>query len=334
MKRIDWIGNLILIPSLVSILLALTDAGTKSPWSSFRIIVPLVLGFVGLIAFQIYESSPFCIEPTVPTRLFNNRTSLTAYILTFIHIVTSIWIIYFLPVYFQSVLGSTPSRSGVDILPTFMILLPFAITSGLAVTKIGRYRPMHHLGFAIMIIGFGLFTLLNSSTTTAEWVVYQGIAAVGSGIIVASLLPAIQASLSDEDAAASTALFAFTKSFGAIWGVTIPVAVFNNQFDKLLYRITDPAVRTVLANGQAYEHASRAFIYSFQEAATVEIVGVYTDALKSVWIVGTAITAVGFLLVFLEKEIKLRTELNTEYGMKEKEKGLNNAGVPIAEVKV
>jgi hypothetical protein len=40
------------------------------------------------------------------------------------------------------------------------------------------------------------------------------------------LLPAIQASHDDSDAAAaaSTALFAFTWSFGAIWGITIPVA--------------------------------------------------------------------------------------------------------------
>jgi hypothetical protein len=332
MKRIDWTGNLILIPSLVSILLALTDAGTKAPWSSFRIIVPLVLGFTGLIFFQLYEYSPFCIEPIVPTRLFSNRTSLTAYMLTFIHIVTSIWVIYFLPVYFQSVLGSTPSRSGVQILPTFMILLPFAIASGLVVTKLGRYRPMHHLGFAAMIIGFGVFTLLNSSSTTAEWVIYQGIVASGSGIIIAPLLPAIQASLSEADAAASTALFAFTRSFGAIWGVAIPVAVFNNQFDKRLYRISDPAVRVLLENGQAYEHASRAFIYSFSEVIREEIVGVYTDALKSVWIVGAAIAGLGFLLVFLEKEIKLRTELKTEYGMKEK--GVNSAKIVTAEVAV
>lgn len=327
MKRIDWIGNLILIPSLVSILIALNDSDTKAPWSSFRILVPLILGFLGLIVFQIYESLPYCREPTVPPRLFSNRTSLAAYILTFLHIVTSMWVMFFLPVYFQSVQASSPSRSGVQILPTFMILLPFAIVSGLVVTKLGRYRPIHHAGFAIMIIGFGLFTLLDSESTTAEWVVYQGIVASGSGIILAALLPAIQASLSEEDAAASTALFAFMRSFGAIWGVTIPVAVFNNQFDKHLYRITDPAARAQLANGQAYEHASRAFIYSFGEGIREEIVGVYTDALKMVWIVGTAICGLAFLLVFAEKEIKLRTELNSEYGMKEKKKVGSGEGV-------
>ncbi|TVY81182.1 MFS efflux transporter aclA [Lachnellula suecica] len=331
LKRIDWVGNFILAPSLISILFALTDAGTKAPWSSWRIILPLVLGFVGLILFQAYEASPWCVEPTIPVRLFRNRTSLAAYVLTLLHIITSIWTLYFYPLYFQSVLGSSPARSGIQILPTFLILLPFAVVSGLLVTKVGRYRPVHHAGFAIMMIGFGLSTLLNAGSSTAEWVIYQGVIAAGSGVIVSSLLPAIQAAISDDDAAASTALFALLRSFGAIWGITIPVAVFNNQFDKLLYRIQDPAARAALGNGQAYEHASRDFIYAFQEPLKSQIIGVYSDALKTVWQVGIAIAGIGFIVVFAEKELKMRTKLSTEYGMKDKEIEVP-AGAPEAKV--
>ncbi|KUJ16745.1 uncharacterized protein LY89DRAFT_733752 [Mollisia scopiformis] len=92
-----------------------------------------------------------------------------------------------------------------------------------------------------MIIGFGLLTLLNASSSTGAWMVYQSMIAAGSSTILSSILPAIQTSLSDEDPAASTALFAFIRSFGAIWGIAIPVAVFNNQFHRLLYLIQGPA---------------------------------------------------------------------------------------------
>lgn len=330
LKRVDWIGNLVLTPSLVSILIALTDAGTRAPWSSWRIIVPLVLGFIGLIVFQVYEASSWCIEPTVPIRLFKNRTSAAAYMLTLLHVITGIWAIYFFPLYFQSVLGSTPARSGVQVLPTFLILLPFAICSGFLVSKIGRYRPIHHVGFAIMMIGFGISSMLNANSSTAEWVTYQGIIAAGSGIIVSCLLQAIQAALPDSDAAASTGLFAFLRSFGAIWGIAIPVAVFNNQFDKLLYRIADPATRALLGNGQAYQHASRDFIYSFEEPERGQIIGVYADALRMVWLVGVAVAGVGFLVVFLERELKMRTELNTEYGLKEKKKDVPEGMAEVA----
>ena len=313
-------GNLILVPSLIAILIALTDAGTTAPWSSSRVLVPLIVGFAGLVAFHIYEATKYCLEPTIPMRLFTNRTTVTAYILTFIHTLDSIWIIYFLPVYFQAVLGSSPSRSGVQILPTVLILLPFAILGGLALTKSGRYRPFHHVGFALMTLGFGLFTLLKSSSSTAEWVIFQGVTAAGSGIILSTMLPAIQASLAETDSASSTATFAFIRSFGGIWGLTIPAVIFNNQFDHLAHQIVDPSVRAIFVNGQAYEHASRSFIYSFEEITRLQIIGVYTDALKVVWEVGIALCGVAFLLAFVEKEIKLRTDLETEYGMKKEVK--------------
>jgi hypothetical protein len=85
---------------------------------------------VGLIIFGFYESSKFPTEPTIPPRLFTNRTTVIAYILSFVMAITDLWEIYFLPVYFQAVKGSTPSGSGVQVLPTFMFLLPTAITGG------------------------------------------------------------------------------------------------------------------------------------------------------------------------------------------------------------
>jgi MFS family permease len=42
-RRIDFVGNAILILSSVTILIALTDAGAKATWSSWRIILPLAL---------------------------------------------------------------------------------------------------------------------------------------------------------------------------------------------------------------------------------------------------------------------------------------------------
>jgi hypothetical protein len=88
MKRIDFIGNGIFILSSVAILIALTDAGAKATWSSWRIILPFALGFTGLIIFGFYESSRFPTEPTVPPRLFTNRTTVIAYILSFVMAIT------------------------------------------------------------------------------------------------------------------------------------------------------------------------------------------------------------------------------------------------------
>jgi hypothetical protein len=55
-------------------------------------------------------------------------------------------------------------------------------------------------------------------------------------------------------------------------------------------------------------------------------VEVFSGALRVVWLIGIAFAGIGFLLVFVEKEIEPRNELNTEFGMEEREK---NDGLPV-----
>jgi hypothetical protein len=55
-------------------------------------------------------------------------------------------------------------------------------------------------------------------------------------------------------------------------------------------------------------------------------VEVFSGALRVVWLIGIAFAGIGFLLVFVEKEIEPRNELNTEFGMEEREK---HDGLPV-----
>ncbi|MCJ1384436.1 hypothetical protein MMC17_007552 [Xylographa soralifera] len=318
--KIDWAGNIIFVLSMVSILIALSWAGTEYPWSSFHIIVPLVLGLLGCVAFFFYEGSKYCVAPVMPIHLFRHRTSTVSFILTFLHSVVTIWAIYFLPVYFQGVLASSTGRSGVQLLPTILVLIPFAAAAGGLVAKFGRYRPIHHAGFAIMVVGFGLFSLLNANSSTAEWVIFQAIEAAGAGLVIPTLLPAVQAELTDADTALATSTWAFVRSFGMIWGATIPAAIFNNRVDQLSGRISDTNVKAALENGQAYGHATKAFLDSLTDATVrSQVTGVFADALGYMWYVAIALAGLGFLIVIIEKEVPLRKELDTEFGMSQKQ---------------
>ena len=321
LRRIDWIGNAIFVASVLSVLIALSWAGTVYAWSTFRIIVPLVLGFLGFVIFLWYEKSKFCKEPTMPIHLFSNRTSLAAFLLTFLHSTVTIWVLYFLPIYFQGVLGSTPGRSGVQLLPTVLFLIPFAATGGKLVARFGRYRPLHVAGYAIMVVGFGLFSLLSAHSSMAEWVIYQAIEAAGAGLIIPALLPAVQAPLTDADTALATSTWAFVRSFGLVWGATIPAAIFNNRFDQLApSRIQDPTVIAVMSGGKAYQHATRLFLDTLPDVVSRQVTSVLLASLKRTWQTAIGFAGLGFVLVTLEREIKLRQELDTEFGMNTNEK--------------
>lgn len=321
LRRFDWIGNALFVLSMVSILIALSWAGSQYPWSSHRVIVPLVLGFAGSAAFVLFEGSKFCINPTMPLHIFANRTSGAAFAVTFLHILSMVPIMYFLPVYFQAVLGATPSRSGIQLLPTILFMIPGAIAGGTLLSKFGRYLPIQHSGLALMLIGFGLLSLLDANSSTGEWVGYQLLGALGTGLAIPVLLPAVQAPLTETDTALCTAAWSFMRTFGFIWGATIATAVFNNRVDALVPRIADSAICGKLSNGQAYERATKIFIESIPDPATIaQVRFVYVDALHVVWYVSLAFAGLGFLLVFLEKEVPLRKELDTKFAMEEKEK--------------
>lgn len=330
-KRVDYGGNTIIIGSTVSVLYALTYGGTRYAWSDGRVVAPLVIGLIALGLFVLYENAPFVVEPVTPPRLFSNRTSLVVFAATFLNSALLYWVMFFLPVYFQAVLLSSPRRAGVQLLPIITIAVPAAIMAVLLLAKWGKYKPLHLFGFAVCTIGLGLFTLFDKNSSTAEWIIYQMIAGGGSGFVLNTLLPAAQAPLMESDQAAATAIWSFIRSFGNIWGVAIPAAIFNNKFEELAYRINDPSTQQLLSKGHAYEYASANFVKAAPELVRAQIIGVYTDSLKLVWQISIVFSGVAFFLIFLEKQIKLRTELDTEYGLVEKQKeegmeaGLQNA---------
>ncbi|KAF3483154.1 uncharacterized protein GIQ15_02478 [Arthroderma uncinatum] len=316
LARVDWIGNAIFIVAICAIMYALVIGGTIYPWSSYHVLVPLVLGAVGWALFHVFEASPYCLEPTMPPRLFRNRTSMGAYVLAFLGAMLMQWVVYFLAFFFQSVMGQSTTMSGVSVIPFTGFLIPSAIAGGIIISKTGFYRPLHWAGFAIISICMGLFSTWSIRTSRAEWVTLQCLVGLGNGLLLTSILPAIQGALPEADNATATSAYAFLRSFGFVWGVAIPAVIFNGQVDRFLGKVHNAALRDKLARGGAYSLVGTPLLKNLgpDEGA---VQSVYTDSLRTVWQVGMAFGLLGFVLVGVQKHIELRTTLETEFGLEE-----------------
>ncbi|KAI1212619.1 MFS general substrate transporter [Annulohypoxylon truncatum] len=321
--RVDWIGNIVFIGSITSLLVALTFGGTVYPWSSWRIILPIVLGCVGWIAFHGYEYYIRDANACVPPRVFTNRTSVSAFYMIFVTSMLLQWVCFFWPVYFLAVRGVSLVRTGVDFLPYMFLLIPGSAIAGIVLSKTGHYRPLHAVGFVLSTLGPGLNTLLKENTYAGAWAMLQIVDAIGRAFILPTTLPAILASLSEKDVAAATGMYSFLRSFGYVWGITIPAVIFNNRFSQLSYRISDPTVSQTLSGGRAYEFSTGPYVQTLEPGVKSEVLGVYLEALKAVWYGAMAFGASGLIAVAIEKHVPLRTELETEYGLETKveEKG-------------
>ncbi|KAF2734407.1 MFS general substrate transporter [Polyplosphaeria fusca] len=315
-QRIDVFGTSLLTSSIVLILVPLSMSGADHAWKSPTIIVPLVFGVLGLVAFPFVEGSKWCKNPIMPPRIFNNRTSASAFALTAIHGFLTYGVQFFLPPFFQAVKGSSPMESGVQVLPCTLAVVVCAALGGPLLARFGKYRPIHQGGFASMTFGFGLCIMLAKNTPTGAWITFQFLIACGSGFIVPTTLPAVLAGLPDSTNGAAAGSWAFLRGIGSLFGVAIPSAIFNLWFTVLLPTICDEAARSQLANGQAYQRATNAFISKFGDVVQGQIANAFTKSLVSVWVVFTIFATVGFCVTFFEKQLKLRKELDTQYGLK------------------
>ncbi|EDO01647.1 hypothetical protein SS1G_04122 [Sclerotinia sclerotiorum 1980 UF-70] len=112
----------------------------------------------------------------------------------------------------------------------------------------------------------------------------------------------------------------FIRTFGYVWGVAIPAAIFNSRVAVLRWRISDEGLRQQLESGSAYQLAAAQFIEHYPIDVQGEIRTVYREALKRVWQIAVVFAGIACVLVLLEKEIPLRTVLETDYGLKESPK--------------
>ncbi|KIO20425.1 hypothetical protein M407DRAFT_29949, partial [Tulasnella calospora MUT 4182] len=142
MQRMDWIGNILVIIGTTLTVIALSWAGAKYPWSSYQVLVPLVLGMAFVVGFFVYEAK-VPVGPVVPWELVNNRTSFFGYATTFLHGIVATCIIYYLAVYLQGTLMQSPVKSGVSAFGLALTITPGAIACGATVSIFNIYRPQN-----------------------------------------------------------------------------------------------------------------------------------------------------------------------------------------------
>ncbi|KAK2811884.1 hypothetical protein FQN50_001922 [Emmonsiellopsis sp. PD_5] len=320
-SSLDWLGNFFFVGGTVPVLIALGWAGGQHPWSSYQVLVPLLVGLATMGAFVVLEGNArLTPNPIMPLHLFANSISSIVFLLTFLHGIVTMWALYFLPVYFQGVLSVSAYDAGIDILPTILALLPGAIIGGLLLSKFGRYKPILVFCFALIVVGFGSFTLLNENSSTGAWVGFQVLESFGAGFGMAAMLPALLAPLSDKDTALATATWGFMRSFGVMWGVAIAGTIYTSRAAELVRggAISDPAVAAGFKAGGAYEAAQAHFLDSLPAQTRAEVISVQSTALQRSWQVAIAFGGVGLIAAVIMKQIPLREKNDTDFGMVDK----------------
>lgn len=120
--------------------------------------------------------------------------------------------VYYLPFYFQSVLGTSAWKSGINTLPYLMALLLSPMLSGSLISVIGYYVPLMLAGCTLMCVGSGFLFTLTPASNEGQWVGYQFLTAFGAGICRQIAFSAVPLVLPSDDLATASAFVALSNS--------------------------------------------------------------------------------------------------------------------------
>ncbi|KAF7971297.1 hypothetical protein HWV62_21454 [Athelia sp. TMB] len=329
LAQVDWIGNFIVVASSSSLLIALTWGGVQYPWSSPRVLTPLVLGALGLVAFVYYEAK-HAKNPIVPISMLANRTTLSGYLQTFIMSVIMLGMTYYLPVYYQACKGASPIATGVDAFGMCFTLAPFGMIAGASVALSKRYRPQMWVAWCLVITGAGLYTMLDVGTSRGASIGYQVVAGVGLGLLITTTFFPVLAPLPVSANAHAVAFLIFMRSFGQVWGVTIGATVLQNQLVKRL----PPAFIAAFPQGAEVAYASISVLGALPPPLQGAVRAAFADALRVLWWVLMGVAGAGLAVSLLMRHVPLHTQTDRAWDLEEKKESVDEEkGVPASETK-
>ncbi|KAF7356272.1 Efflux pump FUS6 [Mycena venus] len=309
-KKIDFVGNILVVASTTSVMIGLTWGGVQYAWSSARILASLILGGVGLVVFLWYEFT-VATDPIVPRRLLSTRTALSGFIQTSTLFIVLICLLYYMPVYFQACMDASPIASGVDIFGLAFSVAPSALLVGLSIAKTRQYRPQIWLSWSLVVIGTGLFTTLDVDSSRAKAIGLQIIPGVGLGMMTAAVFFPILAPLPVESNAHAIALYTFFRNFSNILAVTVGGTVLQNELGKRL----PPAFTVQFPQGTSIAYSIIPLIRTLPEPLKSQIQVAFADSLRVVWQVLIGVAGAGLLVSLAMKRLPLHTEVDRKWGI-------------------
>ena len=320
-KSIDWVGVVTIVGGVTMFLFGMTSGGTTHPWDSAYVLCLIIFGLLTIVIFFINEWK-FAKYPVIPLRLFKNWSNCASLGVCFIHGFVFIAGSYYLPFYFQTVLGASPLLSGVYLLTMVLTLSFMSTATGLYIKNTGRFRDPIWLGLILMTLGYGLFIDLPNHANWAKIIIYQIIAGLGVGPNFQSPLIALQAHIKGHDMAVATATFGFVRNLSTSISVVLGGVVFTNQLHNKYSSLVPVlgAERARLFTSSSFG-ATTGLIRTLTGETRHAVNVAYTNSLQTMWIFYTAFAAFGILIsLFITKSELSRVHEKSRTGIEEQER--------------
>ncbi|MEK4441629.1 MULTISPECIES: MDR family MFS transporter [Niallia] len=325
-QSIDYIGSLFMTVAIVPLLLAFSWAGTEYAWGSVQILGLIAASIVFAIVFVLVEKKAK--NPILPLHLFKNNIVTVSNIIGFIMNFGMMGAMIYLSFFVQGVLGISPTYAGYVTMPMSIVMVISSTIIGQLISKTGKYKRFALIGVPTMIAGMAIMIFMNSVPMAILSMIVFGLG-LGIGMPVFSI--ATQNAVSHKELGVVTASTQLFRNLGGTIGIAVMGTVMANNLKTNLQdtmqnlpvvkdlATLDPKVTEQMvgfANPQALMNKplleqTEANLPADVQPIFAQMIQGIRDALgntlSTVFLTGTIVLVVAFLLVFFLKEIPLRT---------------------------
>jgi EmrB/QacA subfamily drug resistance transporter len=310
--KIDYLGALILVLAVTTVLLATSVYGPENGWTDSKTLTVFGSGILLTLLFLWQETRAK--EPILPLRLFKNHTFSLTSVLGFIIGAGMFGAIVMLPLYLQVVKGNSATAAGLKLIPLMLGIVSMSIFSGKRITATGKYKIFPIAGAGIMTFGLILMSTLNETTSFGVLSIYSILVGAGLGLSMQTIVIALQNSVDFQDMGIATSSNTFFRSLGGAFGTAIFGTIFSN---RIAYYLQDNIATLQSTDPQSLAGFDQAkldlittntsIITTLPPAIRDTVLNSFAQSFQVVFLAAAPITFIGFVLAFFLKEKPLQS---------------------------
>ncbi|KAK1256250.1 hypothetical protein MKX07_008509 [Trichoderma sp. CBMAI-0711] len=289
----DFGGSAALTVATTSAILGLNFGGNIYPWSHPIVIAALSISAISFPTFLYIESRvPM---PIMPLHLIRKAPRANLLLSNFIAAILSNSILFNIPLYFQAVLLSSATSSGLRLaLPSAIASITGAST-GFAITYTRRLKWPVVAGTTFYLVGCILLALLRRGMSPAAYLLVLVPQSIGQGFQFPGTFMAILASSTQAEQAVVTSTLILWRCVGLVLGVAMSSLVVQNALVHYL--------DVFVVDGPDKENVVRRVRKSVEAVAELEepyremVVRSYEAALRLTFVLCAVLAAIAVVVV-------------------------------------
>lgn len=225
LKKIDWLGSVLLVSSLLCVLLLFGTSGDQLPRGCPLWYFVTGYSIVGFVLFYRWEYVAG--TPVIPVRLLHHPTVVKTCVNSLFAQMNYYGALFYLPFYWTSVQNLSPLEAGYRLIPTTFTACTTSVMVGYLIKVLGRYRTIHLCGGCMIVLGSLLIATQNRSYGLIVESLLPIPMRIGSSMNFNVMIVSMISSVCPEEQSLVSSIHYGVKSTGSTLGVSIANAVMQ-----------------------------------------------------------------------------------------------------------